>query len=745
MGADSRAKQLQRSIVISSAVGILLVGVIVAVASIVPLYEYLRKEEARNLVLALNTKTAAVEEYLTRAKDVAGQIASRTVPRERLQAYNEGQLDLTELARVSSIDLSDAIAYSHEVWGITRLDAHGTPVLELGLEIPSEAWQGRLDNMREETFLDPITLGRRPYLVVAAPIRDRKGTRFGTDLILFRLYHLHRIVSDATGLGQTGDTVLGVVHADRVDLVFPFRDDSGTVARTVAKASPLGQAMEKAALKQSGLLVSENGRDGRQVMAYGPIRGGQWGIVVRMNEDELYAPVNRQIIATAQLILGLILIGTFAVVLSVRPLAGKLIIHAGELERQVLESTESLQRELAERRRVEQWLRDSERRYRVLLEEVPDVIFLMDADGRLTYTNIQVEKLFECPVQEVLEQPLKDYVAPEYKPKIDGLLSMSLDMIWDEEVGLVDARGGEKWARIRCKAFRQDETGPVRFEGVIRDITRRKKLEQEVNNSREELLEKIRIIDDLYEHIVQSGKAKAIADHTAEVAHELRQPLAIIGGFARRMARQMDAGEPLLAFDQRQYCRIMVSEVQRLERILVNLIEFTRHESLRLEKCDPNRIIEGVLNAYQGRMKDKGITLETVLGTEVGEILLDPDRFEQVVRNLVSNAVEASPPGAAIYVESGASIPSGKASETGGLEWETFFELKIRNFGKVIPPEDLHKIFSPFYTTKDYGTGIGLTLAKRIIEDHEGSVSVKSDEEGTLFTVWLPMPRPDQA
>jgi two-component system, sporulation sensor kinase E len=92
-----------------------------------------------------------------------------------------------------------------------------------------------------------------------------------------------------------------------------------------------------------------------------------------------------------------------------------------------------------------------------------------------------------------------------------------------------------------------------------------------------------------------------------------------------------------------------------------------------------------------------------------------------------------------IQVETGASIPSGKAHETGGLEAETYFELKIRNFGKTILPEDLKKIFSPFYTTKDFGTGIGLTLAKRIVQDHKGSISVKSDEDGTVFTVWLPI------
>jgi len=73
------------------------------------------------------------------------------------------------------------------------------------------------------------------------------------------------------------------------------------------------------------------------------------------------------------------------------------------------------------------------------------------------------------------------------------------------------------------------------------------------------------------------------------------------------------------------------------------------------------------------------------------------------------------------------------------LESDAYFEMKIQNHGKVIPPDELQKIFNPFVTTRDYGTGIGLTLAKRIVEDHKGSISVKSDADGTLFTVWLPM------
>jgi PAS domain S-box-containing protein len=715
------------------------VGVIVAVASIVPLYHHLKSEEERNLKLALNTKTIAVEEYLSRARDIALQIASRTEARNKLEQYNNGQVSLEEVADYSGKSILDAMSSSQEVWSVTRLDAKGSLVVQVGLELPEASWPTINPQQKEPDYYGPIPLGRRSYLMIMAPILNRDSVRVGTDIILFRLFHLERIVQDFTGLGISGDTMLGSIRNRRVELVFPFRTRKTALSDTVPLHSPIGQAMQKAAQMENGLLFSPSTGEHNCVIAYGPIRGVHWGIMVMMDRDELYAPVNRYILATCHIIVILLLFGTLGMVLLVRPLTGKMMIRADELEREVQAKTADLQRELAGRKRMEQWLGDSERRYRTLVEEVPDVIFILDQEGRFAYVNTQVEKFLNYPVRQILETPLSQYVVPGDRDKVERMLKMASQTIWDEEVGVLDSRGNKKFARIRCTAVAVEDKGSVRLEGVMRDITRRRHLEGELKASREELLEKIKIIDDLYEHIVQSGKSKAIADHTAEVAHELRQPLAIIGGFARRMARQFDQCGIDEDTGQRESCNVMISEIQRLEGILKSLIDFTRHESIRLEKMDPNEVIERVTQVYHGRMEERGLKFQVSLGKEVGEIPLDPSRFEQVVRNIISNAIEASPNGEVIRVETGVFIPSGKAQETGGLESESYFEMKISNYGNVIPPDDLEKLFNPFFTTKNYGTGIGLTLSKKIVEEHHGSISVKSDSEGTVFTVWLPL------
>ena len=404
------------------------------------------------------------------------------------------------------------------------------------------------------------------------------------------------------------------------------------------------------------------------------------------------------------------------------------IIGAGELSVDV-----------TQRKRDLVWIRDSERLYRNLVEQSPDVIFSLDTQGKFTFVNPQVEKFLCYPVSHVLETPLKDYVAPEDRSRLEGISELEPESIWDEEVAVIDADGARKYARIRMKVSFNETDATLGFDGVMRDRTVRRKLEEELKASRAALVEKIKIIDELYEHIVESGKCKAIEDHTAEVAHELRQPLAIVGGFARRLAKSIEGAVSVDLDRQKQYINIIISEIQRLEKILDRLIEFTKRDSIKFQKVNPNELIKYIISITESRVVEKNISLNVNLGPEIGDIPLDPGRFQQLVLNLLSNAIDASPKGSAIDLETGVSIPSDKALKIGALDSAIFFEMKIRNNGPVIPPETLQNVFNPFFTTKEHGTGLGLTVSKKIVEDHGGSISVKSDEDGTAFTIWLPL------
>ncbi len=293
-------------------------------------------------------------------------------------------------------------------------------------------------------------------------------------------------------------------------------------------------------------------------------------------------------------------------------------------------------------------------------------------------------------------------------------------------------------SRLLEKEKRETEASNILLK---QEIQERLRVEKKLTESREQLEEKIRLIDELYEHIIQMNKSQAISEHTAEVAHELRQPLAVIGGFVRRMAKQLviSGSADLQAQQQKEFFFVIINEVERLERILGRLIDFTRRDEVRPQRVDPKKLLSEILFEQKNQIADKELVVELHISPDLPFVSVDSDKFYQILRNLVSNAVEASPSGGIIHISAEEFVPTDKERDTAQLATDNFFQFKIRNQGPVISLDELKKLFDPFYITKTYGTGIGLMVVKRLVEDHRGSISVKSDSEGTVFTIWLPL------
>jgi len=349
MTDKSISEKLQKSIVVYSVIGTLAIGVIIALVSIVPLFNNLKKKADKDPLFAVKTRTLAIEEYLSRTKDIALQVTGRTRIRDRLESYNRGKIGLDELVDFTAPRLVDVMNLSEEVEGITRLDHKSILVVQVGLPIPEELWQINHGESGEVLIQGPIALGGNSCFIVSAPILNRQSRRVGTDILLFKLTRLQQIVKDYTGLGETGETVLGAIRNDRVQSFFPLRRSKGAAPESFPMSSPLGTAFRKAVHQEAGILKPSGSRE---IIAYGPVQGSDWGLVVKMNKEELYAPVKHQIVIISSSIGVLILLVICVMVILLRHLTGRIVV----LDQAIRKKTLSLEEELNERKQAEDHL-----------------------------------------------------------------------------------------------------------------------------------------------------------------------------------------------------------------------------------------------------------------------------------------------------------------------------------------------------------------------------------------------------
>jgi methyl-accepting chemotaxis protein len=340
------ARRLQVNLLVYSGLGILAISAIVATASILPLSDRLRTAEERNLQFVAKTRTLAVEEFLSRAKDVALQITSRTRARQQLEAYNQGEIERSELVQTGTNLIADALNRSEAVAGITRLDRQNRLAIQVGIPIAQELWAIPLIGPDANAIVrGPVEIEGATYFVIGAPIVDPNGDRVGTDVVLYATDRLQQITSDYADLGQTGGTAIAVMQNGRVELLF----------QTEPAADSAVTALQRAIEGQSGLLEGE-----RLAIAYEPVAQSDWGLIVKMERQELYAPVNQQLRHTSGIIAILSLVATGGMVLLLRPLTEQAIGQTEALEQQannnaqlVRERTAMLETEKNKRSHVE--------------------------------------------------------------------------------------------------------------------------------------------------------------------------------------------------------------------------------------------------------------------------------------------------------------------------------------------------------------------------------------------------------
>jgi signal transduction histidine kinase/putative methionine-R-sulfoxide reductase with GAF domain len=242
--------------------------------------------------------------------------------------------------------------------------------------------------------------------------------------------------------------------------------------------------------------------------------------------------------------------------------------------------------------------------------------------------------------------------------------------------------------------------------------------------SLEDALETIRTTQD---QLMQSEKLMALGEMAARIAHEIKNPLTAIGGFARRIASPKPGkGRPPVE----RYARIILKEVDRLERIIDETLYFSREMVPTFRIANLNNEIREALLMFREELEEAHITTVIDLFSDLPVISVDPDQLRQVLWNLVSNAIQAMGGSGTLTVATRPALPE----EGVGVVFQ------VSDTGGGIPHDVVHNIFNPFFTTKAKGTGLGLAIVHAIVEKHGGTIHLDNREGvGVTFSVFLPL------
>ena len=361
--------------------------------------------------------------------------------------------------------------------------------------------------------------------------------------------------------------------------------------------------------------------------------------------------------------------------------------------------------------------------YQLLIESVRDyAIFALDPDGRIATWNIGAERLKGYRPAEIIGRHFSTFYPPEdvasRKPQRELEIAIAEGRVEDEG-WRIRKDGTRFWANVIITALFDENKNLVGFAKVTRDLTERRRSE-------------LQAIEDARRLAQSEAANKAKADFLAAMSHELRTPLNAIGGFAELLS--MGVHGPVTDQQREDLNRISASQ-RHLLGIINDILNFSRVEAGKIEYyIQPLELaptIDAVFRMVEPLAASKGIRLE------VGECppgirgLGDLSKTEQILINLVSNAVAFTESGGVITMECGF---------TDGGVW-----IRVRDTGIGIPPEKLESIFEPFVqvgrslTTAHRGTGLGLAISRDMARGMGGDLTVQSKlGEGSAFTVSMP-------
>jgi two-component system, NtrC family, sensor histidine kinase HydH len=334
-----------------------------------------------------------------------------------------------------------------------------------------------------------------------------------------------------------------------------------------------------------------------------------------------------------------------------------------------------------------------------LVENMPiGLVAINDRDEIISF-NQTAESVLGYSHPDVLGKNAREIIPPACMALLQGLKAETKVIAEEVDCPLRDGRTIS--LEVIATALEEDDGRSLGYVILFRDITEVRHLKKEMERSQ---------------------RLASVGSLAAGIAHEIRNPLSSIKGFATFFKeRYRDSPE-----DQKT-AEIMVQEVERLNRVIGQLLEFARPMEMKKEWASISEVIRHTLRMIEGQAKAKDVTVRTYLPEQLGDIFIDRDKITQVLLNLYLNALEAMNKGGTLTV---AVLPQ---------EGRTV-RIDVTDTGKGIDEKDLARIFDPYFTTRSSGTGLGLAIVHKIMESHDGELRVTSEpDKGTTVSIFLPV------
>jgi two-component system cell cycle sensor histidine kinase/response regulator CckA len=410
-----------------------------------------------------------------------------------------------------------------------------------------------------------------------------------------------------------------------------------------------------------------------------------------------------------------------------------------QMEREVLISIkEKLKQEIEIRQESEKALQQRERLYRTLAENIKDVIWTMDLKLKFTYISPSVESMQGWTAEELIKLSLEEIMVPSSLSRIYNEFQRGMAFTsqteWDSHLTTLELEffhkdGTTGWAEVTISMLLDEDGRPMGILGVTRDITERNKAQQE----KEKLLESLS----------QSKKMEAIGQLAGGVAHDLNNVLSGIVSYPDLLLWGLPADSPL-----RRPIETIQESGKKAAAIVHDLLTLARRGVSVSEVVKLNEVIQDYLISPEfQRMKSFHplVTITTRLDPKLLNIMGSPIHLLKTIMNLVSNAAESMPKGGEIMITSHITYLDQPVKGYTEIREGEYTVLKVADTGVGISPEDISRIFEPFYTKKKMGrsgTGLGMAVVWGTVEDHRGYINIQSAlGKGTTVTLFLPATR----